>query len=65
MRFPIDAVYLTEDMGVLEIETLPPWRLGKRVPQTKHILELAAGGAKGRLSIGARIRFEAPAQSLR
>ncbi|MDD3874710.1 MAG: DUF192 domain-containing protein [Methanosarcina sp.] len=43
MRFPIDAVYLSEDWTVLGMETLKPWSLGSRVKKTRHTLELASG----------------------
>lgn len=45
MKIPIDAVYLSKDMTVLGVETLPPWRIGCRVKKTTHVLELAAGTA--------------------
>lgn len=41
MKMQITAVYLSEDMTVLDIETLPPWRIGKHVWKTRHVLELA------------------------
>lgn len=58
MKFPIDAVYLSDDMTVLEIETVQPWHLGKRVPHTEHILELSAGQATGKVSVGDRLLFD-------
>lgn len=45
MKITIDAVYLSEDMTVLDIETLPPWRIGKQVKNTAHVLEISAGSA--------------------
>ena len=45
MKITIDAVYLSEDMTVLDIETLPPWRIGKQVKNTVHVLEMSAGSA--------------------
>ena len=45
MKIPIDAVYLSKDMTVLGIETLYPWEIGRRVKNTAHVLELAAGKA--------------------
>lgn len=40
MEITIDAVYLSNDFTVLNIETLPPWRIGKNVKGAKHVLEL-------------------------
>lgn len=42
MKMPIDAVYLSGDMTVLGIETLSPWKLGRHVKNTVHVLELGA-----------------------
>ena len=46
MRFPIDAVYLDEQMLVTGIETVAPWHLGKRIRGTRHTLEIGAGRGK-------------------
>lgn len=43
MRFPIDAVYLDKQFRVLDCETIRPWRLGRMVKGTRHILEVPAG----------------------
>lgn len=40
MKKNIDAIYLSKDFKVLEIETILPWRIGKIVRGAKHILEL-------------------------
>ena len=45
MRYPIDVVLLDADLRVVGVETLPPWRLGRRIPGTAHILELPAASA--------------------
>jgi len=52
MKFPIDVIYLSKDMAVLDIETLSPWRLGKHVKKAAHVLELSAGATKDRLFVG-------------
>jgi len=52
MKIPIDAVYLSKDMRVLGIETLQPWKMGKHVKNTAHVLELPAGSAIRKLKIG-------------
>ena len=46
MKMTIDAVYLSKDMTVLDTETLAPWKIGKYVKNTAHVLELAAGAAR-------------------
>lgn len=43
MKFTIDAVYLSKDMEVLYKETIKPWKIGKIVKKTSHILELHEG----------------------
>ena len=43
MRFPIDVLYLDSNLRGIEVETLPPWRLGKKVKGTCHVLEMPAG----------------------
>lgn len=58
MKFPIDVIYLSDDMKVLGIETVQPWHLGKRVPHTEHILELSAGQAKEKVSVGDCFLFD-------
>ena len=52
MKTTIDAVYLSKDLKVLEIETLRPWSIGKRVKGASHVLELAEGSAVNKLNIG-------------
>lgn len=54
MKIAIDAVYLSDDMTVLDIETLPPWRIGKHVKNAAHVLEISAGSAK--VSKGDKLR---------
>lgn len=46
MKMAIDAVYLSKDMTVVGIETIKPWRIGKRFNKAAHTLELAAGKAQ-------------------
>jgi uncharacterized membrane protein (UPF0127 family) len=46
MKTTIDAVYLANDLTVLDFETLRPWSIGKKVAKTAHVLELAAGAAR-------------------
>ena len=57
MRFPIDVVYLDDDMTVVGIETVNPWRLGSIFPGAKHVLELGAGCA-GELAPGMQIEWK-------
>jgi uncharacterized membrane protein (UPF0127 family) len=54
MRFAIDAIYLSSSYQVLDIETIAPWRVGKRVTGTKMIVEAAAGTAV-QLKIGTNL----------
>lgn len=43
MRFPIDVVYFDRDYRVLDVETVHPWKFGKKVKGAKHVLELNQG----------------------
>ena len=43
MRFPIDVLYLDSNLRGIEVETLFPWQLGKRVKGACHVLEMSAG----------------------
>ena len=52
MKFTIDVVYLTVDMEVTGIETLPPWRVGKWIRGTAHTLELEEGKAQAFIKKG-------------
>ena len=36
----ITVVYLDELFNILDVEILKPWKLGKKVKNTKHILEM-------------------------
>ncbi len=57
MRFPIDVVYLDEEMRVVTVETVKPWRLGGIHPGVKHVLELGAGCA-GDLTPGMSVEWK-------
>jgi len=63
MRFPIDAVFLDDDLRVLRVVSdLQPWRLASR-RGARAVIELAAGEARRRaLEEGDRLRLvDAPA----
>jgi len=47
MRFPIDVVYLSNDLRVVGVETVKPWRIGGFFAGARHVLELKAGDAAG------------------
>lgn len=57
MRFSIDVVYLSEEMDVVKIETVKPWRIGSFVPGAAHVLEMEEGAGSD-LRIGNRICLE-------
>lgn len=57
MKFPIDAIYLSDTMTVLYKETIEPWRIGKTVKKTAHILELYRGRRK-LVAVGDKITIE-------
>lgn len=59
MRFPIDAVFLGEDLKVLRVlPGLRPWAFSPWVPGARGVLELPAGRAGGRLEAGDQLAFE-------
>jgi uncharacterized protein len=62
IRFPIDAVFLDRELGVIGVkENLQPWRVAGRW-KAKHILELRSGEAARRgVGAGARLRLIEPA----
>lgn len=44
MSFPIDIIYLNEDLQVIKIDhNIPPYRLGSYVAKSVYILELPVG----------------------
>ncbi|MEV5242324.1 DUF192 domain-containing protein [Streptomyces cinnamoneus] len=43
MRFPLDVAYLTRDLVVLAVRTMPPGRLGLPRLRARHVLEAEAG----------------------
>jgi len=57
MRFTIDAVYLSENMTVIEKETIKPWKIGKIVKNTIHVLELKEGASQD-VKIGDTLLFK-------
>ena len=64
MRFPIDALFLDRELGVIAVkEGLKPWRVAGR-RKAKHILELRSGEAARRnVGAGARLRLIEPASA--
>ncbi|NLJ31881.1 MAG: DUF192 domain-containing protein [Clostridiales bacterium] len=58
MKVTIDVIYLSSDRKVLFIETLPPWKIGHFVRGAKHVLELPAGSAAGKISVGDTLTIE-------
>ncbi|MEU9110261.1 DUF192 domain-containing protein [Streptomyces sp. NPDC048483] len=43
MRFAIDVAYLSRDLTVLAVRTMPPGRLGRPRLRARHVLEAEAG----------------------
>lgn len=56
MRFNIDVIYLDKDYTVIFAETVTPWRIGKIVKHTKHVLELPQG-KKEAYQIGTKLEL--------
>ncbi|WP_340558396.1 DUF192 domain-containing protein [Streptomyces sp. GSL17-111] len=61
MRFAIDVAYLTRDLRVLSVRTMPPGRLGLPRPRARHVLEATAGAmAAWGLVTGVTVTVEPP-----
>ncbi|WP_228547534.1 DUF192 domain-containing protein [Filobacillus milosensis] len=60
MRYPIDVVYVNQDLVVVDIdENLPPGKFGKRRRDARSVLELPTGTiATSDLQIGHQLSFE-------
>ncbi len=43
MRFPIDVAFCDRDLRVLEVVTMPCWRVGRPRPSARAVLEAEAG----------------------
>jgi len=43
MRYAIDALFLDKENRLLHAGTYAPWRMSRYVPQSRGVLELAAG----------------------
>lgn len=54
MRFPIDVVYFNDNMVVIYIETIYPWKVGSFVKYSKHLLEINKDMGK-KFTIGDKI----------
>jgi uncharacterized membrane protein (UPF0127 family)/Flp pilus assembly protein protease CpaA len=61
MRFPIDVVFLDDDLEVLEVrDSVPPWRAVAR-RGAKAVLELPAGEARRReIEAGVKLELDRP-----
>ncbi|MFQ6137037.1 MAG: DUF192 domain-containing protein [Candidatus Hydrothermarchaeales archaeon] len=59
MRFPIDLIFINEDLKVVEIETLYPWRYYSPRKGCKWVLEVNKGVAKEKeIEIGDELEFK-------
>ena len=47
MKCSSDVLYLGPDLQVLDVETLMPWHMGKKVRGARHVLELPEGRLDG------------------
>ena len=43
MRFAIDVAHVDDDMTVLSVVTMPPWRVGRWRRNARHVIEAEAG----------------------
>ncbi|MFJ9849555.1 DUF192 domain-containing protein [Streptomyces sp. NPDC101150] len=56
MRFAIDVAYLSRDLTVLAVRTMPPGRLGRPRLRARHVVE-AEAGAMGKWGVRAGLRL--------
>ena len=45
MRFEIDVIYLTKELRVIRVDTIPPARIGPFIKRAASVLEVQAGSA--------------------
>lgn len=59
MSFPLDVVFLSEDMRVVKVvDALPPYRISPLVRNATSVLECNAGAwAQTNLSVGDQVRL--------
>ena len=57
MRFPIDVAYCDRDLTVLDVVTMPRWRIGRPRPSARAVIE-AEAGAFGRWALQPGDRLE-------
>lgn len=56
MRFPIDVAHLDEELVVLRVVTMRPWRIGPPVRAARSVLEAEAGSfERWKLMIGDKV----------
>ena len=55
MKSVIDAVYLSKGYEVIGFETIRPWRIGKLIRGTKHVIEMPEGSNK--FAVGEKIEI--------
>ena len=61
MQFPIDVLFLTDDLEVDRvIENMPPWRLSPWVFRADSVLELKGGVLGGAVRAGDRLEMRSP-----
>jgi uncharacterized membrane protein (UPF0127 family) len=59
MRFSIDVVYLDEKDKVIGIDPgLQPWRIGKKRPKARAVLECHTSFTKNKIEIGDKLKVE-------
>jgi uncharacterized protein len=46
MRFAIDVAHVDEEMVVLSVVTMAPWRLGRWRRRCRHVIEAEAGALR-------------------
>ena len=56
MRFPIDVAFLTDDLVVLKVVTMVPWRISAPVVRAHCVIEAEAGAFRSwGLTVGDRL----------
>ncbi|MBI5253557.1 MAG: DUF192 domain-containing protein [Euryarchaeota archaeon] len=58
MRFPIDLIFISKDLRVVDLKTLKPWRIYSPKKQCKWVLEVNEGIIKKKgIEIGDLLEF--------
>jgi len=63
MKFPLDIIFLSKELEVLRLLSLPPWRISPYVRGACCVIEVAAGTATAhQVKVGDKLRLVRPSK---